>query len=141
SLRSLAGVVGKVVLGSLADRVGARKVVVTASGLQLVIWIVLLQWPSVPMLIGAGLGLGFAGGALYPLRGALVGQLFGRAGFSSVTGILATMQLLPSLLAPPMAGTLYDQTGDYAAAFQAFLVVYLVAPILLALIRMPARPH
>ena len=93
------------------------------------------------MLIGAGLGLGFAGGALYPLRGALVGQLFGRAGFSSVTGILATMQLLPSLLAPPMAGTLYDQTGDYAAAFQAFLVVYLVAPILLALIRMPARPH
>jgi len=48
---------------------------------------------------------------------------------------LYTVELPFQLLAAPVAGYLYDSTGDYAAAFRSFMPAFLVAGFILLFVR------
>ncbi len=137
SMRSGMGVIGKVVLGSLSDRWGQRPVIWASMGLQLVMWTALVTFPSVRLLIVTSVVLGFTGGALYPLRNALIGELFPRRAFAPVIGLLSLVQFPLAVLLVPLAGYLRDLTGSYVVSFSAFIPAYAIAPLLLLLLRMP----
>ena len=139
SIRSGAGALGKILLGSLSDRIGVKPVLWGVIGSQLVLTTFLIQTRD-PYLFGVlAVLLGFVGGSTLPLKAALAGNLFGRASFASAMGLLQTVGVPFSLVLVPVAGYLYDTFGDYAVVFACTLPLMLIAGILLRSLTLPAR--
>lgn len=135
SLRSWFGALGKIVLGGLSDRFGIRRMLFCIFAVEIVLTICLIQTRD-PLLFSIfGVGLGFVGAAMLPLKGALVAALFGRASFASAFGLLQTVGLPFGLLIIPLAGYVYDTTGDYAVVFSGMIPLFAVAAIMLVFIK------
>lgn len=139
SLRSWFAALGKVLLGRLSDRLGARRVFFGIFAVEIVLTLLLIQARTPLPFIVFGIGLGFVGGAALPLKGALVGELFGRASFASAFGLLQTVGLPFQLLLIPLAGYVRDRTGDYAMVFAGTIPLFVLAAILLLVIKPPQR--
>ncbi len=132
--RSLAAVAGQVTLGWLSDRIGRRTVLWGAIAVETACWFAVVRAPSILIFTLAGIGIGFVSGSFAPLRGALVARVFGRRDFAKVSGLLSPASLPFQILAVPLAGHLYDLSGDYSDAFQMFLFVFPVTALLIAFI-------
>lgn len=134
SARAAAAVVGRIAITGLSDRIGRRAVLWGVIAAQIVLWNVLVGSRSTAMFVFASVAIGFTGAA-FALQAALVGAAFGRKSFSRAMGLLYTVELPFQLLAAPVAGYLYDSTGDYAAAFRSFMPAFLVAGLVLLFVR------
>jgi len=132
--RSLAAVAGQVSLGWLSDRIGRRPVLLAAIGVETACWLAVVNAPNILVFTLAGVGIGFVSGSFAPLRGALVARVFGRRDFAKVSGLLSPASLPFQVLAVPLAGHLYDLSGDYSDAFRMFLYAFPVAALLVALV-------
>jgi len=135
--RSIAAILGKIGLGTLSDTGGRKRVLAVVIGLQLAIWTVLVESPNATVFVIAGVANAFVAGAVLPIEQALYAATFGSAAFSKVIGFRAVAALPAQLVAPVVAGMVYDATGDYAMAFRAFLPVFVLAGIVLYFIRDP----
>lgn len=139
SLRSGAGALGKILLGSLSDRVGVKPVLWGVIGSQLVLTSFLIQTREPHLFAILAVLLGFVGGSILPLKAALTGTLFGRASFASAMGLLQTVAVPFSLILVPVTGYLYDASGDYAVVFACTLPLILLAGILLRSLVLPTQ--
>jgi len=138
SVRSGAGALGKILLGGLSDRLGVKPVLWGVIGSQLVLTSLLIQTRD-PYLFGLlAIAMGFMGASTLPLKAALTGTIFGRASFASAMGLLQTVAVPFSLVLVPVAGYLYDASGDYAVVFACTLPLLLLAGILLRAVQLPA---
>jgi len=134
SARAAAAVVGRIAITGLSDRIGRRTVLWGVIVTQILLWNVLVGARSVSVFIFASIAIGFTGAA-FALQAALVSAAFGRESFSRAMGLLYTVELPFQLLAAPVAGYLYDSTGDYAVAFRSFMPAFFVAAIVLFFVR------
>lgn len=133
-----AGIAGKLLAGSLADRIGARAaaignfiVIAVASGLLLT--------PDTPLAIPIFLVLhGVATAAEDVVVPLLVGKRFGATHLARIYGWLMLALVPGGILGPLLAGWFFDTTGSYAAVFTAFFVCNLTAVAALAAVR-PSR--
>lgn len=132
--RSLAAVAGQVSLGWLSDRVGRKPVLLAAIAVECACWFAVVQAPNILIFTLAGIGIGFVSGSFAPLRGALVARVFGRRDFAKVSGLLSPASLPFQILSVPLAGHLYDLSGDYSDAFRMFLYAFPVAAVLIAMV-------
>ncbi len=132
--RSLAAAAGQVSLGWLSDRVGRRPVLLAAIAVECACWYAFARAPNVLTFTLAGIGIGFVSGSFAPIRGALVARVFGRRDFAKVSGLLSPASLPVQLVMVPLAGYLYDLSGDYSDAFRMFLYVFPVAALLVAMV-------
>jgi MFS family permease len=134
SARAAAAVVGRIAITGLSDRIGRRTALWGVIVTQILLWNVLVGARSVSVFIFASIAIGFTGAA-FALQAALVSAAFGRESFSRAMGLLYTVELPFQLLAAPVAGYLYDSTGDYAVAFRSFMPAFFVAAIVLFFVR------
>ena len=134
SARAAAAVVGRIAITGLSDRLGQRTVLWGVIAAQILLWNLLVGAESVSLFIFASIAIGFTGAA-FALQAALVSAAFGRESFSRAMGLLYTAELPFQLLAAPIAGYLYDSTGDYAVAFRSVMPVFFVAAIVLFFVR------
>ena len=132
--RSLSAFAGQIGLGWLSDRVGRRPVLFGAIGIEFVGWFGIAYAPNVWAFVLAGIVVGFVSGSFGVLRGSLLAAVYGRRDFSTVSGLLVPASLPFQVMAVPLAGYIFDLTGDYASAFRSFLFVFPVAALLLLLI-------
>ena len=115
----VASVVGRLVIGALADRVGrvrtfqASFAVLAASFL---IWLVGGSWPWLSA-FAVVLGTGYGG--WIALQPTLLAQLFGTRGLGGLVGLVYTAAGVGALIGPPLAGVLVDATGGYRWAIAA----------------------
>ncbi len=137
SLRSLFGALGKVLLGSLSDRVGVKRMIYTCFGVEVALTALMVQTRDPIWFTVFGVGLGFVGAAMLPLKAAFVGQLFGRANFGSAFGLMQTVALPFAPLIIPLAGHVKDLTDDYAVVFAGAIPLYAVGALLLSFIKAP----
>jgi len=137
SLRSLFGALGKVLLGSLSDRVGVKRMIYCCFGVEIALTALMVQTRDPVWFTVFGVGLGFVGAAMLPLKGAFVGQLFGRANFGSAFGLMQTVALPFGPLIIPLAGHVKDLTDDYAVVFAGAIPLYAVGALLLSFIKPP----
>ena len=131
------GVTGKLSFGWLGDRLSLRKVMSIVIVMQFTGQ--LLMYLSVDLVvfaIGASL-FGYGVGGVVPMHGATVGKTFGRERFGAILGLMRPAMLPIQILGVPFAGWVYDVTGSYANAFEAFLGIYLLAAIALSFYRQP----
>ena len=128
---------GKLVFGALIDRVDRRVALWLSLALQIAAWLVFLSGPDYALLLAASTLWGLSMGGLWPMYGALVGVVFGRAAFGRAMGLLGFVMLPISGGIPPLAGHIYDLTGSYTAMLAPFVGVYGLSAALLALVRLP----
>ncbi|MCE2392505.1 MAG: MFS transporter, partial [Proteobacteria bacterium] len=136
---SSAALIGKLVAGWLADRVGLRFAVVSMLCVHAAGWAGLSQAQELPFLMAAAAAVGFGGGGMTTLPALYLAACFGRAVIGQVGGLNALASMPFMVIGPPLLGWVYDRTGGYEPAFYGLIGTTAVALTLLALVRFPAR--
>ncbi len=131
------GVIGKLWFGWIADRIDIRLAFWIAIFFQFVGMAMVQFTQTYPALILTSAVFGLGMGGIIPLSSALVGQVFGRRFFARTTGLMSPMMLPLQVLGVPMAGYIFDLTGSYMVAFKTYLVLYVIASLMLLLVKLP----
>ena len=133
------GIVGKLLFGWMSDRIDKRLTIAAATTLQALGVILLLDTQSYPTLLAAAATFGLGMGGFVPLWGALVGAVFGRFAFGRVMGLMSPCMQPIHILGVPFAGWMFDVQGNYDAAFQILILVYVAALGMLMLLKLPKQ--
>jgi nitrate/nitrite transporter NarK len=140
SLILLVSLVGRVLAGELADRIGPKRVMLMVYSLVTSAVLILALGASgntiylFVVLFGLGLGGEYL---IIPLVAA---ELFGAAVLGSVMGIILTLDGVGEAVMPMLVGSLRDMTGSYTRSFQ--LLTALSALGALAVLLLPeSRPR
>ncbi len=132
SVIAIFGMVGKVLLGDLADRFAARKVFVGSLFLQAFGLLVLINGGTslyVWLIFVPIFGVAFGGmGSLMTL---LPLETFGIRAFASIFGLLSLLILPTALVGPPLTGYAFDVTGSYTIAFYVIAGLLVIGSIAL----------
>ena len=106
------------VVGWLSDFWGARVSIWLAlicQGLALLLFSIANSTVAA-ILAGCLYGFGYSG--MSPLRTFAISSTLGSRSFGSASGLLRFVEMPWALMASPIAGLIYDQTGSYQIAFQ-----------------------
>jgi MFS family permease len=139
SALGMAGIVGRLVMGVLSDRIGRRPAIGIGLVLQILAFLGLAAAGALPGLYAASIAFGFSYGAVASLFPAIVADFFGRERAGSLVGLLFAMSGSMTALGPLGAGFIYDRTGGYGPAWAASAALNVVALGLLAWARPPRR--
>ena len=131
SLSAGVGIIGKVLFGSIADRMDTRIAVWLAITFQMLGVSLLARSPEHSGLLIAVAIFGFGMGGIVPLWGSLIAEAFGRENFATIMGMMSPCMLPITVSGLPIAGYIFDRTGSYTLAFHIFLGVYICAAIAL----------
>jgi MFS family permease len=133
----LSSLLGRVVMGWLADRLPKKYVMVAAYlciSLPLPLLFIVAR-PGIPSLFGWLFGFGL--GADYMLIPLMAADLFGTHSLARVMGILLPADSIAQTVCPLIVGTLYTRTGNYGSALVFVTVLALVGAAAVSFL--PAR--
>ena len=139
SALGMAGIAGRLIMGSLSDRIGRRSAIGIGLVLQILAFLGFAVAGALPALYAASIAFGFSYGAVASLFPAIVADFFGREQAGSLVGLLFAMSGSMAALGPLGAGFIYDRTGSYDPAWVASAALNVVALGLLAWARPPRR--
>jgi len=112
-----ASILGKVVCGTLSDRVG-RKVTLVGAMVLLGISAACLPFAhTMPALFAAAAVFGLAYGGYAPLIPAIIGDIFGVSSMGTILGLLTLGAGTGAAVGPVLAGYIFDIQGSYSLAF------------------------
>src|SRR6267143_1400850 len=117
SAAGLASLGGKIICGLVADRVGAKRVLVAGLMLQAVAVSLYLFTRETASFYALALMFGFAYGGVMPLYAILVREYFGERIMGTVFGAVAFVSTLGMALGPWAGGWLYDAFASYVWLF------------------------
>ena len=132
---SVVGLIGAAQVGArvLATLLGGRvsQVALTAAvfALQAVALVVLMGWPSRAGVLVAVLLLGAGRGVSTLMRAGLVAELYGRAHYGAIGGLLALFLTGARALAPVGVGLAYALAGGYVPVFWGLVAVSVLAAL------------
>jgi len=126
SLAYIAAAFGKLGMGLIADRISAR-IALTINFFATCLGMLLIFGAArtavlIPFVLIFGLSLG-APLVLVPM---LIAESLGLKRFGSIGGITGIFNTLGAFVGPVGAGKIYDLTGSYTSAFEAFVVMCLI---------------
>ena len=127
STAALIAIPGKLLFGSLADRLGTRNALWLVVGFEAGALLAFLLFPTYGGLLAGSVLLGLAGGGLLPLWGLMIARGFGQASFGRAAGAMNPAMMPVTLLAAPLAGYLFDRSGHYRGAFLVMLAALAVS--------------
>ena len=152
------GILGRVGIGSLADRLGSKRLLVILFGV-LALSLLWLSTVTQPWGVFAfAFVFGFTFGGIVPLYSHIIAELFGLRAHGAILGIIGFSIGLGSAVGPVFTGYVYDVVGSYtipfivcgaAAAISALLVLFVKplpdrppepVPVTEDLIRRPPEP-
>ena len=139
SAASLASLGGKVICGLVADRVGAKRVLVAGLALQAVAVSLYLFTGDLTSFYALSLMFGFAYGGVMPLYAILVREYFGERIMGAVFGAVAFVSTVGMALGPWVGGRLYDAFGSYAWLFIGSAAIGLGAVAIALTFKSPRR--
>ena len=129
----------RLLAGYIADRVEPRLLPYVLGGLLVIEGLAIGSFALAPgfatMLIVI-CALGIAAGAPMVLVLILCNELFGQSAFGAVQGSLMMIQVPGTMLAPIIAGYVYDFSGSYTGVIAGFGLVLVLGGALLGLLRM-----
>jgi MFS family permease len=117
SVAGLASLSGKIVCGLFADRVGAKRTLVSGLALQAVAISLYVFTGSLGSFYALALMFGFAYGGVMPLYAILVREYFGERIMGAAFGAVSVAATLGMALGPWLGGALYDSLGSYVWMF------------------------
>ena len=139
SALGMAAIAGRLVLGTLSDRIGRRPALGIGLAVQVAAFLGFAGAGALPGLYAASVAFGFSYGAVSALFPAVVADFFGRGQAGSLVGLLFALAGCLAALGPLGAGFLYDRTGSYGPAWMGSAALNVVALGLLPWARPPRR--
>jgi MFS family permease len=134
----------RLLAGFIADRVAPTKLPLVLGGLLIVEGLAIGSFALAPgfgtMLVVTA-ALGIAAGAPMVLVLVLCSEIFGQTSFGAVQGNLMMVQVPGTMLAPIVAGYVYDFTGSYVGVVAGFALLLVVGGLILALLRPAAGQY
>jgi len=127
-----AGMIGILIFGWLADRLQATTAFAMCALFQVLIWVAMIMTSRFELLLVISALIGACMMSVPALHGAALTELFGRRSVSRAMGFSYFIKLPFMLGAAPMAGYLFDRTGNYVAAFASQTTLLLIAGLLFA---------
>jgi MFS family permease len=123
---------GRVVFGSLSDRIGRVPTICLTYSLSIVGTLLLMSLhdPSQTVLLWCHIaiyGLGF--GARGPVTSSLVIDLFHGKHYGAILGFLEIGSGLGGTIGPWLSGFLFDQSGSYTVSFSLSMAVLILATV------------
>lgn len=109
--------IGRLLGGTLSDRVGARRTIAAAFVLQIAALVGLLWVPSRAALLLSLMAFGAGFAASDTVVAQVVPQVFGMRALGAIMGILTLGWRCGAAIGPALAGFLYDLTGSYRIPF------------------------
>jgi MFS family permease len=132
-------IVGRLLMGWLADRVQKKYVMILIYSL-VALSIPLLYFSTTPGVIYLFAFLfGVALGGDYMIIPLMAAELFGVKVLGRVMGLVITVDGVAEALAPMLAAWLRDQTGSYANGFAALILLAVIGTV--AVTMLPRRKH
>ena len=128
-------IVGRVVLGSVADRIGNRQVFIIGFMLMLAAFFWLAPVAVLWMLYLFAVVFGFANGGMGPSESPLVARLFGLSFHGLIYGIIVLGFTIGAAIGPLLAGYIFDITGGYQVAFLVSAAVSISGLVLTVVLR------
>ncbi len=141
SVMSIAGAVGSLLWGFLAERLSPRYLLPVAYSLGAISMVVLINADDLPKTYAFAIIQGMAGHGVNTLAPLLWASYYGRASLGSIFGISRAAQVAGFAVGPLASGIVYDATGSYQQAFIYFAVLALVGSALILAARPPNQPE
>jgi MFS family permease len=138
SVAGLASLSGKIVCGLVADRVGAKRVLLSGLALQAIAMSLYLVTRELSQFYAVALMFGFAYGGVMPLYAIIVREYFGARNMGTIFGAAGFASTLGMAIGPVAGGWLYDTSGSYAWLFTGSAAIGLGA-VAIALTFRPPR--
>lgn len=98
----------------------------------------LVQSIPVAVLFAIIYGIGFGGRA--PITTSMRGEYFGRRSFGKIMGISAVPMMIMTMTGPIVAGSFFDQDGDYARAFLLLAAIGFTGSLIFIFAKKPIHP-
>jgi MFS family permease len=117
SAAGLASLSGRVICGLLADRLGAKRVLIVGLAIQAAAVGLYLVTRELVGFYALALMFGLAYGGVMPLYAIVVREYFGARIMGATFGAVAFASTLGMALGPWLGGVLYDSFGSYAWLF------------------------
>lgn len=139
SLYALFGAVASLIWGFLIERMSEKTLLIGAmllAGVSLVLTLPVQS--AAPALVLAAL-FGLAGRGEGTLVNTVLAQYYGRESYGRILGLLSPFNMAALGLGPLVSSLSFDLAGSYTIAFALFSAGYMVAAVLLALIKTPRR--
>ncbi|MEC9321310.1 MAG: MFS transporter [Chloroflexota bacterium] len=126
--------------GVIGDRIPKRFALCAFGCLQAIGVSSAILVRSVPMavLFAVIYGIGFGGRA--PITTSMRGEYFGRRSFGKIMGISAVPMMLMTMTGPIVAGSFFDQDGDYTRAFLLLATVGFTGSLIFIFATKPIHP-
>ena len=137
SVMSIAGAVGALLLGFLAERLPPRNMLAAVYLLGAVSMMVLINADDLPKTYVFAIFQGITGSGVNTLAPLLWASYYGRASLGSIYGISRAAQVAGFALGPLVSGIVYDVNGSYDQAFIYFALLALVSSALILAARPP----
>ena len=141
STMGVAAIVGRVLMGLAADRIGRKLIAIIAALLQAgaMLWLVWSQELWMFYLFALVYGFGYSG--LGSSMGAFIGDVFGLARIGSIFGALEIGFGIGAATGPIIGGLVFDNAGSYSLAFLIAAFGLLLAALLIGLVRKEINNH
>ncbi len=126
-LIGIGSLIGRFVIGSVADRVGRPSTLVgvqASLGLSMLLWLSAEHYPALALF---AFWMGLSYGGIVSLMPALCMDLYGARAVSSIIGALYTGAALGNAAGPWVAGRVFDSSGSYAMVIAGCAVLSLGA--------------
>lgn len=134
-------VIGRVLVGFLADRSSKRNMASAAFALYAVAALLLLSIQSAGALPAFVITFGLALGGAAVMVPLLVGECFGLLAFGKILGVIMISATLGGAAGSVLTGRIYDVTGSYNLAFMLHAAVFLAAALAFHLLPRPEIPE
>lgn len=132
TLVSGSAMTGRVVLGTVIDRLHQRRVSAVSIASQALALALMLAWPHQPEMLYAGCILfGASVGNLITIPPLIVQREFPGRAFGLVVGLSTAVGQFTYAFAPVVLGVIRDATGGYAAVLEICITFQLAAALLL----------
>ncbi len=126
-LIGIGSLVGRLVIGALADRLGRTLTLVLMQGAMGATYLLWAGAASYPLFALFALCFGLSYGGIVSLLPALCMDFFGARAVASIIGMLYSGAALGNLLGPVLAGLVFDHTGSYSLVIWACLALSALA--------------
>lgn len=130
-----AGLFGRIVIGSIADRIGARLALFISFTIMLTALVWLLFAREMWMFYIFAVAFGLAYGGFSTLIALTAAELFGLSSLGVITGAFILSTATGEAIGPALAGGIFDITDSYQLAFQICVILCLMAILLSIFLR------
>ncbi len=128
-------IVGRIIIGGVADRIGSKLALIISISLTLVAFLWLLVAKELWMLYLFAIIFGLSDWAIFPVVSLMVAELFGMSSHGEIYGATFFSGTIGGAIGPVLAGHIFDITSSYHLAFLVCVAISIVGLILILLMK------